>query len=103
MQFFDGGGFRNRLAELVAIPSTSQEPEHVSDVRHYLDSAILPWLAQMGFTVEIHRNPESGFGPILYAERLEPDAPKSIITYGHGDTVRGLEDQWTPRPRPPGR
>jgi acetylornithine deacetylase/succinyl-diaminopimelate desuccinylase-like protein len=48
----------------------------------------------MGFAVQIHPNPEPGFGPILFAERLEgPDRP-TILTYGHGDTVRGLDDQW---------
>jgi acetylornithine deacetylase/succinyl-diaminopimelate desuccinylase-like protein len=36
----------------------------------------------------------AGFGPILFAERLEgPDRP-TILTYGHGDTVRGLDPQW---------
>jgi acetylornithine deacetylase/succinyl-diaminopimelate desuccinylase-like protein len=36
-----------------------------------------------------------GSGPILLAERIEGQGP-TIITYGHGDTVRGLEDQWRP-------
>ena len=34
-----------------------------------------------------------GAGPILLAERIENSGP-TVITYGHGDTVRGLEDQW---------
>ena len=94
LQFFDRGGFRERLADLVAIPSTSQDPGHLADVQLYLSAAIQPWLERMGFTVEIHPNPEPGFGPILFAERLEgPDRP-TVLTYGHGDTVRGLEDQW---------
>jgi hypothetical protein len=37
-QFFDAGGFCDRLAELVAIPSTSQDPGHEADVRRYLDT-----------------------------------------------------------------
>ena len=94
LQIFDGGAFRARLADLVAIPSTSQDPGHQADVQRYLAGAIQPWLERMGFTVEIRPNPEPGFGPILFAERLEgPDRP-TILTYGHGDTVRGLEDQW---------
>ena len=92
--FFDSNGFRDRLAALVAIPSTSQDPGHQADVQRYLAVAIQPWLERMGFTVEIHPNPVAGFGPILFAERLEgPDRP-TVLTYGHGDTVRGLEDQW---------
>lgn len=91
---FDGGAFRARLAELVAIPSTSQDPGHEADVRRYLESGIRPWLERMGFTVAVHDNPEQGFGPILTAERIEPEATRTVLTYGHGDTVRGLADQW---------
>ena len=94
MEFFDSNGFRDRLAELVAIPSTSQDPGHEADVRRYLDAAIRPWLERLGFSVAIHANPRPGFGPILTAERLEDPSRPTILTYGHGDTVRGLEDQW---------
>ena len=89
LEFFDSNGFRDRLAELVAIPSTSQDPGHEADVQRYLDAAICPWLERMGFTVAIHPNPRPGFGPILTAERLEDPARPTILTYGHGDTVRG--------------
>jgi acetylornithine deacetylase/succinyl-diaminopimelate desuccinylase-like protein len=94
LQSFDSNGFRDRLATLVEIPSTSQDPGHEPDVRRYLADAIRPWLERMGFMVEIHPNPEPGFGPILLADRMENKELKSVITYGHGDTVRGLEDQW---------
>jgi acetylornithine deacetylase/succinyl-diaminopimelate desuccinylase-like protein len=91
---FDSNRFRDHLADLVAIPSTSQDPGHEADVQRYLVDAIQPWLERMGFAVEIHPNPVAGFGPILFAERLEgPDRP-TVLTYGHGDTVRGLDDQW---------
>ena len=63
-------------------------------MQRYLDAAIRPWLERMGFTVAIHPNPRDGFGPILTAERLEDPSRPTILTYGHGDTVRGLEDQW---------
>jgi acetylornithine deacetylase/succinyl-diaminopimelate desuccinylase-like protein len=94
LDFFDSKGFRDRLAELVTIPSTSQDPGHEADVQRYLDAAIRPWLERMGFAAAIHANPRLGFGPILVAERLEDPARPTILTYGHGDTVRGLEDQW---------
>ena len=42
----------------------------------------------------------AGFGPILTAERIEDPALPTVLTYGHGDTVRGLDDQWRARPRP---
>jgi acetylornithine deacetylase/succinyl-diaminopimelate desuccinylase-like protein len=94
--FFDGGGFRARLAELVAIPSTSQDPGHDADLRRYLEAAIRPWLERMGFTVVLHENPSPGLGPILTAERMEDPSLPTVLTYGHGDTVRGLADQWEP-------
>ncbi len=94
LEYFDSSGFRDRLSDLVAIPSTSQDAGHEADVQRYLDHAIRPWLEQMGFTVAIHANPSQGFGPILTAERLEDPHRPTILTYGHGDTVRGLEDQW---------
>lgn len=91
---FDSGAFRTRLAELVAIPSTSQDPGHEADVQRYLNEAMRPWLERLGFSVAVHANPRDGFGPILTAERMEDAARPTILTYGHGDTVRGLEDQW---------
>jgi acetylornithine deacetylase/succinyl-diaminopimelate desuccinylase-like protein len=94
LQFFDGGQFRDRLAGLVAIPSTSQDPGHEADVRRYLEDGIRPWLERLGFTVAVHPNPRPGFGPILTAERIEDPKHPTVLTYGHGDTVRGLEDQW---------
>ena len=94
--FIDGNGFRDRLADLVAIRSTSQDPAHAPDVRRYLMQAIQPWLERLGFTAAIHDNPRDGFGPILTAERIEDLARPTVLTYGHGDTVRGLDEQWSP-------
>ena len=94
LDFFDTNGFRDRLAALVAIKSTSQDPGYADEVHRYLSEAIQPWLERLGFTVAIHPNPSAGFGPILTAERIEDPALTTVLTYGHGDTVRGLEDQW---------
>lgn len=94
LSFFDNNGFRDRLASLVAIPSTSQDPGHEADVRRYLTAAIQPWLTRLGFTSAVHENPCAGFGPILTAERIEDPARPTVLTYGHGDTVRGLAEQW---------
>ncbi len=95
LDFFDNGGFEQRLARLVAIRSTSQDAEHAVELRRYVDEGLHEWLVTLGFVVAIHDNPVPGSGPILLAERIEGDGP-TVITYGHGDTVRGLEDQWSP-------
>ena len=93
LAFFDEGGFEARLAELVAIRSTSQDPEYRAELDRYLAEGMRPLLDRLGFTYEIHENPVAGSGPIMLAERIEGDG-LTVITYGHGDTVRGLEDQW---------
>jgi acetylornithine deacetylase/succinyl-diaminopimelate desuccinylase-like protein len=91
---FDSGAFRDLLARLVAVRSTSQDPGHEADVRAYLADHIRPWLERLGFAVAIHDNPRPGYGPILTAARMEGADLPTVLTYGHGDTVRGLEEQW---------
>jgi acetylornithine deacetylase/succinyl-diaminopimelate desuccinylase-like protein len=80
LSFFDSNGFRDRLAELVAIPSTSQDPGHEPDVQRYLGQGIRPWLERLGFTATVHDNPHAGFGPILTAERIEDPARPTVLT-----------------------
>ncbi|MBK1658960.1 M20 family metallopeptidase [Paracraurococcus ruber] len=92
--FFDGGGFKDLLARLVAIRSTAQEPGFEAELTRYLEEGIRPWVEGMGFTATIHPNPVAGAGPILTAARMEDPAKPTILIYGHGDTVRGLDDQW---------
>ncbi|WP_338661906.1 M20/M25/M40 family metallo-hydrolase [Pararoseomonas sp. SCSIO 73927] len=92
---FDSGAFRERLAALIAIPSTSQDPAAAAECQRYLEEGIQPWIARLGFTSSIHPNPEAGCGPILIAERVEDPSRPTILLYGHGDTVRGLDDQWS--------
>ena len=94
-EFFDSGAFRDRLSALIAYRSTSQDPGHDADLRRYLEEGLRPWVESMGFVTAIHDNPEPGFGPILTGTRIEDPARPTIILYGHGDTVRGLEDQWS--------
>lgn len=93
LRLFDQGGFADMLARLVAIPSSSQDPARAAELPRYLEEGIGPVLDRLGFRRAIHPNP-SGGGPILIAERMEAGGPV-VITYGHGDTVRGLEDQWS--------
>lgn len=94
-RLFDDGTFRRTLEALIAIPSTSQEERHRPDLDRYLDGALRPWLERLGFQVAISPNPRVGLGPILTATRHEGDGLPTVITYGHGDTVRGLEEQWS--------
>ena len=92
--YFDNGGFARDLSERVAVPSTSQKPGNDAALRSYLEGALAPRLADMGYTTAIHDNPVDGGPPFLLAERIEdPDRP-TVLTYGHGDTVLGMEGRW---------
>jgi len=92
--YFDEGGFVRDLARRVAIPSTSQDSDRADALRAYLDDEMSPTLAALGYDCATFDNPEAGYGPILIAERIEDAALPTVLTYGHGDTVRGLEDLW---------
>ncbi len=92
--FFDAE-FRDLLSGLVAVPSTSQDPGHEADCRRYLEEALLPWLGRLGFQCDIHPNPDPDFPPILTGVRIEEPGLPTVLLYGHGDTVRGLADQWS--------
>lgn len=99
-RFFDEGGFRDLLSSLVSIPSSSQEAERAPEMRRYLAEAIIPWLERLGFTTQVHENPDPDFGPILTAARIEDPARPTALLYGHGDTVAGLDEQWSGGLRP---
>jgi len=90
--YFDSGEFLVDLRRGVAMPSTSQEPERAPALRRYLEDEMVPSLAPLGFTSRILDNPSGP--PFLVAERKEEDAAFTVLIYGHGDTVRGLDDLW---------
>src|SRR5271169_2565914 len=92
-RYFDEGGFVADLARRVAIPTESQVEERLPVLASYLADEIAPSLARLGFTSEIVANPVRG-GPVLIAERHEDGAPVTVLGYGHGDVIRGLEPQW---------
>jgi acetylornithine deacetylase/succinyl-diaminopimelate desuccinylase-like protein len=91
--YFDDGGFAADLARRVAIPTESQVEGRASALAAYLGDEIAPSLKRLGFESRIFDNPVRG-GPILIAERREEGAATTVLGYGHGDVIRGLEPQW---------
>ena len=91
---FDEGQFIADLARRVAIRTESQIPASRSYMDVYLNDEITPAFTRMGFKTEILPNPVDGVGPILLAERIEGANLPTVLMYGHGDVIRGLEDQW---------
>lgn len=93
-EYFDSGAFRADLARRVAFRTESQAPEKRAELRHYLSEELLPSLTRLGFTGRVVDNPVPGHGPFLIARRVEgPDLP-TVLSYGHGDVVRGYDAQW---------
>ncbi|HKM87935.1 MAG TPA: M20 family metallopeptidase [Xanthobacteraceae bacterium] len=92
--YFDDGSFLADLTRRVAIASTSQEPERARALRAYLDDEIVPTLTRLGFACRVLDNPRGP--PVMVAERIENPHLVTVLVYGHGDTIRGLDDLWRP-------
>src|SRR5258708_900470 len=94
--YFDSGDFVADVRRRVAIPSSSQEPNRSAALWDYLRDEMVPALAPLGFSTRILDNP-LGEGPaVVGAERVESPHCITVLIYGHGDTVRGLDDLWRP-------
>jgi acetylornithine deacetylase/succinyl-diaminopimelate desuccinylase-like protein len=91
--YFDSGEFLVDLRRRVAIPSTSQEPERAGALLSYLRDEIAPSLAPLGLTSRILDNPSGP--PFLVADCVEDPSLLTVLIYGHGDTIRGLDDLWS--------
>jgi acetylornithine deacetylase/succinyl-diaminopimelate desuccinylase-like protein len=55
---------------------------------------IAPVLDDLGFDTEVLDNPRSDAGPVLIASRLEDYDKPTVLIYGHGDVVRGFDNEW---------
>jgi len=95
LDYFDSGVFAEELRRRVAYRTESQKPDSLAELHRYLDAEIIPAFEAMGFSCRKFDNPRPGGGPILLAHRHEGDALPTVLGYGHGDVILGLEDQWT--------
>jgi acetylornithine deacetylase/succinyl-diaminopimelate desuccinylase-like protein len=94
-EYFDGGTFEKVIAHRVSFRTESQRPEGLSELHRYINEEMIPAFEAMGFTTRVFDNPFEGCGPFLLAERHEDDALPTVLGYGHGDVIQGLDDQWT--------
>ncbi len=96
MTYYDDrtSGYFRELAQLVAIPTESQNAARLPEMRDYLSRMIEPRLARSGYTSAIFDNPLTGCGPVLLATRIEEPKLPTFICYGHGDVVLGMEGRW---------
>ncbi len=92
--YFDEGGFLGDLARRVAIPTASQNAGSMQALIDYATAEMTPALARLGYDCAVLPNPFPRFGPFLIARRIEDPARTTVLTYGHGDVVRGQEEDW---------
>ncbi len=90
---FDDGTFLKDLERRVAIHTESQVAASFSELGRYLAEEMAPALTKMGYETRIFDNPVKG-GPFLVGKRIEDKALPTVLTYGHGDVIRGLDEQW---------
>ena len=94
--YVEDGTFETELAARVAHRTESQLlPDSMPHLHAYLEKEMVPAFEAMGFTIARYDNPIEGQAPALLATRIEDPALPTVLGYGHGDVIRGLEDQWT--------
>src|SRR6266550_4475409 len=93
-QYFDDGGFLAELQRRVAIPTTSQEQGSMPALQEYVSGEMTRSLEKLGYDSTVLPNPRTEYGPFLIARRIEDPAKPTVLTYGHGDVIRGQEEQW---------
>src|SRR3954466_11407778 len=91
---FDGGSFLADLGRRVAIKTESQHPERQAELERYLEVEMSESLAKLGMTTPTFATPQGKGGPFLVAELIEDPKRPTVLLYGHGDVVRGQDEQW---------
>ncbi len=76
------------------MPTASRIAAHASDLSAYVEDELIPLFARLGFTTKTWRHPAAP-GPFLLAERIEDPRFVTILQYGHGDVVAGLDEKWS--------
>ncbi len=92
---FTGGQYLDGLRRLVAVPTESQNPARSGELQRYCAEIIPALIEGMGFSGGVVANPLPGRGPALITERREGEGLPTVLVYGHGDVVRGMEDRWS--------
>jgi len=95
LDYIDGGGFLEELGRRISIPTESQNPERREEICQYLEGEISPCLEQMGFSWQLLENPVVPRLPFLVAERKEDERAPTVLMYAHGDTVLGMDREWS--------
>ena len=92
-QQLHSGEFLAELGRRVAYRTESQNPGSGDALRAYLEEGLQPAFAQLDFSSRLIESP-TGKGPYLVAEYQEDASAPTVLMYGHGDVVDGMEGEW---------
>ena len=93
-KWFTDGKFFDKLSSLVNIVTDSKNAVSVEDLTSYYTDGLSDILTELGLQTEIIDNRIKGGPPFLIGKRIESSELKTILLYGHGDTVPLQEGQW---------
>jgi acetylornithine deacetylase/succinyl-diaminopimelate desuccinylase-like protein len=90
---FTSGEFLAMLDRMVGYKTESQSDRRADDLHAYLVQELTPAFTALGFTTKIIPSP-TGRGPYLLADYREDASLPTVLMYGHGDVVGGMEGEW---------
>lgn len=87
------GAFLTDLNRRVAYRTESQNAGRSAMLRAYLEDELKPCFTELDFTTRLIESP-SDKAPFLLAEHREDSSAPTVLLYGHGDVVDGMEGEW---------
>jgi len=90
---FASGEFLRTLERRVAYKTESQNAGRADELRAYLEREMTPAFAELDFDSRLVESP-SGKSPFLVADYREDARLPTVLVYGHGDVVDGMEGEW---------
>ena len=91
---FSDGEFITKLSSLVSLVTDSKNSMSNDDLTNYYSKGLLGILVELGIQTKIIDNPIKNCPPFLIGTRIESPKLKTILLYGHGDTVPLQQGQW---------
>ena len=92
-QLIASGEFLKTLERRVAFQTESQNGGRPNELRAYLEQEMRQSFAALDFDSRIVESP-GGKSPFLVARHQEDAKLPTVLIYGHGDVVDGMEGEW---------
>src|SRR3954452_9533350 len=89
----NSGAFLAELERRVGYRTASQNPGSGAALRAYVVEDLQPAFAALDFSTRLIESPRRR-GPYLLADYRQHASLPTVLTYGHGDVVDGMEGEW---------